>query len=54
MTGPLRQENIERISLKHEGAEQNTIEKPEAPYFQEQSFELVEEVAPTEGERMLC
>ncbi len=50
LTGPLRQEDIERISLKHDGAEQNTIEKPEAPYFQE-SYELTEELTATEGER---
>jgi hypothetical protein len=50
-TEPLRQKEIERILLKHEGKEQTTIEKDEAAYFQE-VYELTEEPPSiTEGER---
>ena len=50
LTGPLRREGIDRILLKHEGNEQTTIEKEEAPYFQE-IYELTEAPTETEGER---
>lgn len=51
LTSPLRQEAIDRISVQQDGAEQNSIDKSEATYFETDALQLEAEDSPTEGER---
>lgn len=51
LTGPLRQAEIDRITVKQDGKEQAAIEKPEAEYFEAERFQLESDEAPLEGER---
>lgn len=51
LTAPLRQAQIERISIKQSGIEQTTIEKSEANYFETEPFQLESGDAPLEGLR---
>ena len=51
LTLPMRQADIDRVSITHNGHEQVALDKTEAEYFQGEPFQLETEQSPTEGER---
>lgn len=52
LTSPLREAEIERITVKQDGNEQSAIEKSEEEYFEQpESLELESDSSPMEGQR---
>ncbi len=51
VTNPLRQAEIDRITIKHEGGEQVAIEKSDAGYFEAEPLQLQSDNSPMEGQR---
>jgi hypothetical protein len=50
VTNPLRQAEIDRITIKHEGGEEVAIEKSEAGYFEAEFLQLQSGRSPMEGQ----
>ncbi|MHB1672633.1 MAG: hypothetical protein ACYCSP_00130 [Acidobacteriaceae bacterium] len=51
LTSPLREAEIDRISIKKEGTEQNAFERSEESYFDVEPLQLEPDSSPMQGER---
>jgi hypothetical protein len=51
LTQPLRETGIDRITIKHDGTEQISLEKDEAGFFEPTSLELAADEMSPEGQR---